>query len=55
MEVFDVFNELENENEIEIDEMSDIESSIDEDESCKHKEISNDNGIVSCLNCGMEV
>ena len=59
MELFDVFNEFENDTEMDEIEESDIESFhedvIEEEDNCKHKEISNDNGIVSCLNCGMEV
>jgi transcription initiation factor TFIIIB Brf1 subunit/transcription initiation factor TFIIB len=59
MELFDVFNEFENDTEMDEMEESDIESFhedvIEEEDNCKHKEISNDNGIVSCLNCGMEV
>lgn len=46
MEEFDVFEEFE---EIESDE-SELEA-----EECEHKDIVNDNGLVSCVDCGMEV
>ena len=50
-ELFDIFDELEldkNSNKIKMDdELSEYE--------CEHIDIANDNGIVSCVDCGVEV
>ena len=47
MNSFDIFEEFKDE----------VESDFDEDEvsDCTHSNIINDNGIVSCLDCGVEV
>lgn len=44
---FDVFNE--------IDDTSDIEDIDEKVDTCLHNEIINDNGIVLCTDCGIEV
>ena len=66
MEAFDIFNEFENikikdkdededENENETEEEIYSDDELCDIETCKHNDISNDNGIVSCIDCGMEV
>jgi len=44
---FDVFDDFEN---FEFEEESDLEC-----EECLHKDVINENGIVSCIECGLEV
>ena len=45
---FDIFNEIDLKEE-------DSDSSDLESEECTHPDVSNDNGIVSCTECGLEL